>query len=98
LFFDIHSQMKITHYNDTIKRLQSHQMHLCKKILAQIYTPSIDIETNQEVTSKIVLKVGQQYYFESKKAIFLTGGSYDHCIQYFDVYNEIHFKYGPKMI
>jgi hypothetical protein len=43
------------------------------------------------------LKPGQEYYFESKKAVFLTGGSYDHCIQYFDVYNEIYFKYGPSV-
>ena len=55
------------------------------------------IETNREVVSKRVLEVGQQYYFESKKAIFLTGGSYDHCIKYFDVYNEIYFKYGPSV-
>jgi hypothetical protein len=32
--------------------------------------------------------VGQQYYFESKKATFLTGGSYDHCIKYFDVWTK----------
>jgi hypothetical protein len=55
------------------------------------------IETNREVVSKRVLEVGQQYYFESKKAIFLTGGSYDHCIKYFDVYSEIYFKYGPSV-
>ena len=43
------------------------------------------------------MKPGNEYYFESKKAVFLTGGSYDHCIQYFDVYNEIYFKYGPSV-
>ncbi len=38
----------------------------------------IYVDTNKELASKRVLKMGQEYLFESKRVIFLAGGSYDH--------------------
>ncbi len=55
------------------------------------------VETNKELVSKRLLKMGQEYLFESKRVIFLAGGSYDHCHKYFDLYSDFYFKFGPSV-
>ena len=36
-------------------------------------------------------------FFESKRVIFLAGGSYDHCHKYFDLYSDFYFKFGSSV-
>jgi hypothetical protein len=54
------------------------------------------VETNKELVSKRLLQMGQEYLFESKRVIFLAGGSYDHCHKYFDLNSDFYFKFGPQ--
>ena len=52
---------------------------------------------HNEIVTKRNLKVGEKYNFEQKPIIFLTGGSYAHCLSFFDYYCNMYFKYGSKI-